>query len=224
MDTLQLLDKVHSFYSDSFTDLMTLTISILLIIGVIMPFVLQAIQARSFKSEKESLESLIKGNIQNATIEMRSEFENIFAGEKEKLELLVKEHSESIKQLMAEQSAVSMGGTFFLQAAANYDREKYANAARDFAYSAIKCFEGKEETNGQRALRRLVKDCLPNLNKADFKAIPDLEKNIGSLVDQLTKMDEYGRFRDDIDNINRLVARAKEKEFDEKEIISESEE
>ena len=63
MDTLQLLDKVHSFYSDSFTQLITLTISILVIIGVIMPFVIQSIQVRSFKNEKKSLESLLKEEI-----------------------------------------------------------------------------------------------------------------------------------------------------------------
>ena len=224
MDTLQLIDKVHSYYSDSFTQLMYLTISILFIIGVIMPFVLQAIQARSFKNERKSLESLIKGDIQNATIEMRSEFENIFTGEKEKLELLVKEQSESIKQLMAEQSAVSKGGTFFLQAAANYDQKTYSLAAKDFAFSALKYFEGKEEINGQRALKRLINDCLPNLNGADFEAIPDLEKHIDSLVDQLSKMSEYGRFRDNIDEIKKLVAKAKKKKFDEEANISKSEE
>ena len=56
MDSLSVVESVNSFYSNAFSQLMTLTIAILAIIGVLMPLILQHIQSRSFRIEQKSLE------------------------------------------------------------------------------------------------------------------------------------------------------------------------
>jgi hypothetical protein len=59
MDTLQIIDKVNSFYSNSFSQLMTLTIAFLGFAGILLPIVLQLIQSRSFRLEERSLQGFI---------------------------------------------------------------------------------------------------------------------------------------------------------------------
>lgn len=209
MDTLQLIDKVHSYYSDSFTQLMYLTVSILVIIGVIMPFVLQSLQARSFRSEKDSLESLIKGEIQNARIEMKSVIEKMFTKKKEDMQQLLDEKIKAMKQLMEEEVDTAKGGIFFLQGQKLIEKEDYSLAARDMAFAATLYFPGKEDSNGQRALDIFLNDCLPNVVSSDFEEIPDFDNIINDLLDKIEEKNKNHRFDDDRDSIKRGVAKAK---------------
>lgn len=211
MDTLQLLDKVHGFYTDSFTLLMTLTVTILVIIGGIMPFILQAIQARNFRSEKESLESRIKVEIQNAKIEMQSDLDQNFAVEKSTIRDLLKNESLLIKQLMEEQNAVLEGGIFFVQASIFCRENNFAMAGSDFAQAADLCFKGNNELNGQRALRRFIKECLPKLQSSDFDNIPTLQEAVNRLLERLKGKNKNSRFSDDILIINMGMIDAKKR-------------
>ena len=56
---IEIVDKVNSFYSGAFTQLITLTVAVLAFAGIILPILIQIIQSRTFRSEQESLKAHI---------------------------------------------------------------------------------------------------------------------------------------------------------------------
>ena len=156
----------------------------------------------------------MRKNLLNLSLKKKSDIEEMFAKEKEKTQEFLDKEIESLKKLMEQKFSVARAGIFFLQASSSYEQKVYALAASNFAHSARKYFEGNSERTGQRAIRRLINDCLGELNEADFEAIPELDEQIDSLVDKLSELNEFGRFRNDIDKIKTGVAKAKKKKFE----------
>ncbi|MCW5896360.1 MAG: hypothetical protein KIT50_12230 [Bacteroidetes bacterium] len=211
MDTLQLLDKVHGFYTDSFSQLITLTIAILGFSGLLLPIIIQFIQTRIFKVEQKALQSQISQEVQLAKAALKSELEAMFNAERNRYQEQFKEQVKSVKQSIKEQAAVAKGGNFFLQGTQNYAGQSYAQATWDYAHAARLFFEGKDDQNGQRALDILLKGCLPALDGSSFEQVADLETVLNMLLAQLEIRDENKRFYDSILAIRSKTAQAKKR-------------
>jgi len=211
MDTLQLIDKVNSFYSNSFSQLITLTIAILGFSGVILPIVIQFIQTRIFRIEQKSVQSQISQEIQAARHELKKDIESDFAVEKANMKLLLDEQIKSVKQLIEEQSALSTGTSFFVQAKINLETKDYVQAATDYACAAKWLLIGKDDLNGQRAIDSLLNRCLPLLSSRSFDHGSDLENSIKILLKQLELRNENNRFYDAMKDITIGIANAKKR-------------
>ena len=211
MDPIEILDKVNSFYSTAFSQLLTITIAILGFGGVVLPIILQIIQSRSFRVEQKSLENHITNEINERMKGIKAEMEKQFQEEKEKINESFKSEIEAINKKLAEQTLLARAGTFFLQGANYISRENYSQAACDYGYAAEMFLSGKDEINGQRALRSLIENCLPKLNSVSFEIILNLDDSIDTLIKTLTEKNENGRFMDTINTINNLRKLAKKK-------------
>jgi hypothetical protein len=82
MTPIEIVDKVNSFYSGAFTQLITLTVAVLAFSGIILPVLIQLIQSRTFRSEQKNLESQISKQLSAVKTELLDEVEKKFESER----------------------------------------------------------------------------------------------------------------------------------------------
>jgi hypothetical protein len=209
-DTLQILDKVNSFYSSSFTQLLTVTLAFLGFAGVILPIILQMVQARTFRVEQKTLHSQISSDVAAAKTELSVALEKTFKEAQAELQKTVKQELDAVNIRFTEQVAAVKGASFFLQATGYAEKGYDSYAANDFAFAARKLFEGKEEDNSQRSINRLLA-CLPKLDEDHFAELPSLTINLEALIKTLEDNNINNRFYDTIQDLRRNVNAAKKR-------------
>jgi hypothetical protein len=150
-DALQILEKVNSFYSGAFAQLMTLTIAILAIAGVILPIVIQLIQSSISRNELKTLQTQIASELSVAREHMETAIDRRFTTVSEDVQRMFKEEREAMNKSVAIQAFAAKGMTFFLQGKVNHSQGRWSDAARDFAYASADCFRGHDDQNGQRS-------------------------------------------------------------------------
>jgi len=211
MDPLQILEKVNSFYSSAFSQLLTVTVIIFGFSGVILPIIWQIIQYRSFRTERKTLKSKITTDISTTTTNLKSEISDQFQKEKEQLGAYLKTEVETMNKILAEKISAAKAGTFYLQGGKNLDKKDYAAAACDFSSAANSFLIGQDERNGLKALEALVKVCIPELDSSSFENQPDLDAEIEQLLEILASRNDYGRFTDTIKSITIGRTKAKKR-------------
>jgi len=211
MDTLQVIDKLHAFYSDAFSQLIILTIAIWAFSGVVLPIIIQLIQSRSSRVQQRSLEAHISQEVATARNELNTAIKQLFQTEKENLDSYLEEKTASLKASLQEEISVAKGGIFVLQAGNFFREKKYAQAARDYAYAADHFLHGKDDQNAQRTLTSLTDECIRLLDSSSFDKVPQIERAFDALLKLLEKRNENDRFTDTISSITVGLSRAKKR-------------
>lgn len=207
-DTLEIINKVNSFYAGSFSNLLTLTLAILGFSGVLLPIILQIIQTRTLRVEQKALQSQIAADVGAAKATLQAELESLFTKEREDLLKTIKQETDLLNTRFSEQLAGARGKSFFLQAVGYQEKGHDAAAAADFAYAAVQMFEGKEESNAQRAIRRLLTS-MPKVDRTDFEVEGTLLKeNLDELVKTLEANNTNDRYGDTISDVKQAVKSA----------------
>jgi hypothetical protein len=213
MDPLQVLEKVNSFYSNAFSQLLTLTIAVLAVAGVILPIVVQIIQTRTFRTEQKSLQTQISTELGAVRSELLAVIEGKFETEKGSFKKLLDEHKATIDAKLNEQVLVAKGGTFFVQGKLLLNQNDYDAAAADYVTAARFLLEGQDDMNGQRALNILERNCLPQLNRESFeKDDLELDELFQGLLEILEEKNMNSRFSDTIGSIRSGLSKAKKRE------------
>ncbi|MEX0335806.1 hypothetical protein [Vibrio tubiashii] len=198
--SLELLEKVNSFYSTSFNQLITLTISLIAFVGVFVPLLFAYYQNRKSKLEVEALESKIEQKLEEAKVELLDQIkEEISSG----LESLSKDNEKTMFSLS---SAI-----YHIQANSSLKSGKYKNAANSIAAAIDYAIQAGDELNLGRQLNILTNKVLPNLNAAEEPNIEGLEATIDTIVDNLSCLNENGRYTDVVRNLRKATNKAKER-------------
>ena len=209
-DTLQILEKVNSFYSNAFSQLITVTVAVLAFAGVFLPLLLQFLQWRTFRNERRSLQIQIIKEISSTKEALTGELQTRFEAAKQDFQKMVQAEIKTIQRRLNTEIAITRGGVCYVQAANYVMQGDVPHAASSFAFAADHSLKGDDDFNGQRALEELQK-CLPRLTTASFEAELDLEEDLTSLVKTLGERNINGRFTDRIGVITRGIAAAKKR-------------
>lgn len=208
-DTLQILEKVNAFYSGAFAQLVTITIAIVAVSGVMLPILIQIIQSRTFRNEQKALEAKIDNEVSEKGTQLQTVVEEKFAAAKAEFDEALMKATADLKQKLSEQIVVARAGTFHIQAASEFEKQQLAFAARDFAIAGKMYFQGNDEMNGHRTLRALIDECLPTLSANDLETVPQVERETTKLVKLLRERNKRGAFEDSINNIEAHILRIK---------------
>lgn len=209
---IEVIDKVNSFYSGAFTQLITLTIAVLGFGGVILPILVQIIQSRNFRSEQKSLEIQITSQLAAVKSEVLNEIEKKFDTERADSQKLLEEQMKTMQEKLDEVSHAGQGSAFFLQARFSVGQKKFAIAALSFALAGEHLLRAKDEMNAQRAITQLREDCLPQINKGSFEAVERLRRAIDDLLNLLQEKNENARYSDTIRDLKSAYEKAKNRE------------
>jgi hypothetical protein len=206
MDPVQILEQVNAFYSTAFSQLLTTTLIILGFGSVVLPLVLQYLQIRSFRMERESLKSQIIYEIEK---ELDTEIKSQFKSEMDNFQKQIDNEFIKLKTQQEENTLATKGSILLIQGIFLLDKGGFIDAGGSFARAAIFLLKGKDEQHCQRCLNSLVQDCLPKLNKKDFENNPNLDSTIDELLSVLGNMNENQRYQNIIDTINVVRRNAK---------------
>jgi hypothetical protein len=212
MTPVEIVDKVNAFYSGAFTQLITLTLAVLAFAGVILPILIQMIQSRTFRTEQKSLEARIDERLTAVKSKLADEVETKFQSEKANFEKIIADKMSVVDGKLKELAANTRGGTLFVQARFEASQRRFDLAGSCFASAADCLLQGNDEKNAQRAIRQLVEECLPELNKAAFENVEDFEEATQQLIKTLEGKNEHDRYEDTIGSIRRELSNAKLRE------------
>ena len=211
-DALQILEKVNAFYSDAFNQLLYTMSGTIAFVGLLVPLVFTFYQNRKLKVEKESLEQYVEG----IKCELKFSIEEIIKSEIEnekeilgvELKQNKKELNESIEKNKKEidmQISAAKGASFFLQGSNLFDKNYYNNASESYIRAISHFIDAKNENNLQRALNILTNKILPEMDKSDLNDFPKIQSEIEDIVKGLKKLNENGRYTDDINNLEKAI-------------------
>jgi hypothetical protein len=190
-NTLIILEKVNSFYSDSFTQLIYLTISILAFSGVILPILVNIYQKKLFSVESDKVHKLILDDLhkmhEKDLKKMQEKYENDFR---------------VLRELIENETSKSKTGIFFVQGSSLINQNQDVPATFSFCHSidnAIKCHDA---LNLNRGISRL-QNTLTRLNKDHFTNDDKLETVIKSTIQSLNTYNINQQYTDAITAVNR---------------------
>ncbi len=203
-ETLEILEKIDTFYSNSFGTLVTLTFSILAFAGILIPILIAYIQNRQVKHET----LLLIKKIEDESLQQAKENENkinaLLEKERKKIESQLLKLEDDLNKKLSNSEA----GLFHIQAQHHRDKEFYALATVDYCTAAEGYIDGNDELNLGRVLYALKSECIEKLTATDFKTSDKLLDSINELVEKLSSQNTNGRHYDTISEIKRKLSQA----------------
>lgn len=201
---LEVLNAVNTFYSQSFSQLITITVAVLAFVGVVMPILFSMYQKRLFKIEHKEIEHKLR-------ITIESEFEEKMAQlNKQRLEELQAQKDEFnvLKNNLDRKFNKLEGALLHVQAV---NSNGTVSAYRDFMDSAISYIYGHENLNLRRVMNQIIEDCLPKISVSDFEYATELEGMHNKLLSDLKNYNTDEHYDDLILNLEREFSLARKR-------------
>lgn len=218
-EALELIEKVNALYSGALSQLTTLytetmsqlimiTVSILALVGVIIPALVSWLQTRQLSKEQKALTSEIENKIQYALQNMQVQYAAEFAKESEKFKMALEESQIKFQKELSRIEAQSDAKAFHLQAMQNKERKFYGSSLLSAATAAINYAKCLDESNLLRVWL-VAEDAWPHINTKDFEDNDDLEEKINGSLDAIALINTNGRYDDLLSGIKRNLKDAK---------------
>lgn len=207
-ETLQILEKLNTFYSGAFTQLITYTVGILAFIGIVIPFAIATFQNKQLKKDQTSLSNQIANELIAAKEEMKREIEEQMSKREEGLRKLVLETKNEIDSEIRKFDRLAFARSVHLQARSllvDYP----ASAAFDALNAAKHYATYKDEQNLISSLA-LFKEAIPKVCKTDFDDY-DIKKACDDAVKSIEKLNEHGRYTQELKFIKQSVVEAEKR-------------
>lgn len=190
-ETLKILESVNSFYSQSFNQLIAITVAVLTFAGVVLPILIFLYQKRLFKLEQEEIKSHLKHEIDNhiavAVAEMHKEFLSSLAALESKID---------------KQHARSKGETLHLQAKLNMSEGHYLLAFNSLVRAGKHYIQSDTEVNLRRIIN-ILKECILKLDGAKVEQDEESLKNYEAFIKSFEEYNANDRYKDDISSLKR---------------------
>ena len=201
--TIEILDKLNSFYSTGFGNLLLYTGILFALIGVVVPLIIQYIQNRNFRHD---------------ALEAKKEAREIVESVAKNLlpELVKSQVTEAIKKAN-DSIEFAVAGVYFLQGKMQLKDGDHANACISYAWSADHGFAGNDELAPLRAINLIRDDCLPKLNKSHFQSEKEIEVSVRKLIEVMRSKNTNRRFEDTIRKMEGRLEAAKNRDVAHKE-------
>jgi hypothetical protein len=193
--SLKVLESVNTFYSQAFSQLMSITLAMLAFVGILLPILFAVYQHRLFKLERSS----VAADVKSALLKVISSRIEEFDAHTSAAELKLEEQLKSFEAKMEERLANATGGVFHVQGLTYVGNQQYLPAFESFIQAAIEHMKAHRENNLVRVLKLMSDDCLPRLNKDDLSLEHRWKENFDELIrmlDQLNKTTANGRYAD----------------------------
>lgn len=209
---VEAVDKMHAFYTQAFSNLMSITFGIIAFVGVVLPIVVSLIQNRQLKRENDNLRR-----------ELKLEIETIASGEIENLEKLLDDKARAIDSRIEEKlmelnkklstsTAESRGSIFHLQGNSGVSNGDYGEATISYAVALSAYLLAKNLGDARVVANLLHSTCLPEIDKETFADSPRIKTFIEAAIKDLKASNQDGRHTDLIEKIERKTVAAEKRE------------
>lgn len=207
-ETLQILEKLNSFYAGAFGQLVTYTVGILALVGVLIPTAIASFQNRQLKRDQNALSAQISAELLAAKTHLNAKLAEEIAMSEAKLKEFVGTTRAEIAEEITKIDELAKGRALHLQALTT--RENSPSSSVFDCLSAVPSYvKGGDERN-LRAVLIIFEDECARVYEDDFKIL-DIEDAKTLAVESLKPLNTTGRYTQDIRMINVLTAEAKQR-------------
>ncbi len=204
-DPIQILERVNSFYSGAFTQLVTYTVALLAFVGVLIPILIEYIHNRTFRIEYEGTRRKLAEDLESLKVQISQDIRSTLKKDlKKEFDGMVEQATSNLKAKVSN----AHGGIFHLQGNSTVATGNYPSACHDFCRAGEFYLESQDQTDAQRVLTALATSCLANMDKQDFDQDATLESDIKGLIASVRKHNDHGAFSDFIDKVETSLATA----------------
>lgn len=199
-EALKILESVNAFYSQSFNQLIVITVAVLTFAGVILPVLILLYQKRLFRLEQEEIKHSLK-------LEMEIQIQKITS---ERFD----EYKSSVSDLdkkYEKQLSYAIGCGLHLQGKVNVIEVDYINALYSFSIAGERFIVAEHEANLIRAISCLH-ICFDNLDKSRLQDDDAHVQAYQSFIEKLEGFNVNQRYLDDIRKLKKQFKAASQRQ------------
>lgn len=204
-DTLEILEKVNSFYTNSFSSLQNIIFAIIAFLGVILPLAISFYQTRKLKLEKDNLEKamLVEFNASILAIEVKIQNE-----QRESIELIDSEFKKAIGELKKEINEQlntiksEYKGLLFHSMASTFAREKLWGSAIKYCLMAARFHINAGSENNLKKILALLITILKSKVK-DKEHLENNNRGYDLFIKSINKYNKKSIYDVEIDEVKR---------------------
>ncbi|WP_323667117.1 hypothetical protein [Pectobacterium punjabense] len=205
-DALEILEKVDSFYSKSFYNLLLLVIAMIGLVGGLIPLGISYYQSKSFKSQmaksQEDIESNFSQKLEELKGKLASENEEKMAGLEMKIELMLKDIEKKTNDDVVKVKYQSLGLIFHTLAATCSYGESYRSASGHLltaGFYYINCGDG---SNLRNIINDLTKNTLAKIPKD--KDVTILKERYNKFINKMENYDKKNEYSNEVMKLKLL--------------------
>lgn len=207
LDPLLILEKVNQFYTQSFNQLVIITVAVLAFAGVIMPLLTTLYQKRLFKLEHDDIKKQVKKELMD---EFNLQVENIKKSYEEK-DLSYQAKIEELDSKIEKKVAGATAGNMHIQANISLRNKHYFNAFHHLVRAGSGHIKSEKEVNVRRVINLLINKCLPKLTKSKLTSDEEVTEKYEEFIVELEGINQNDRYKDDIKAIRLQYKKAAER-------------
>lgn len=207
---MEILERVNSFYTSAFSNLVIYTMAIFAFVGVLVPVVAGVLQSRSIKSEKEGLDLLIRSEISSSETKLKNALDEKLeeATNRKAVDLITQLQgriSELESRLLRNEAVVSHSNALVSMQTGNVGA-----ALEQASYAVCAYLKASDEMNINRVLSLMCASILPHCNSATFSD-EVLHKSLEAAVVALEAGNTNGRYSDWLRSVKAQTHSAKQR-------------
>ena len=226
LSPFDILNNVNAFYDTSWNHLLIYTGVLAVVIGIIVPILIQYYQTRLFRIEEENIQKRINDKTSEVKCSLseqqaieflkmkegiKSEMVELDRKVAESLSVLEHKSEEQMKHLKEETSKQiiqTKGNIYHVQANMLATRGAYSGAVESLLTALISEAKSGDERNLQRGINTLTNKYLPKVTKAQCEELPEIRAQADVLLERLSAINENERYTEAINSIKKAVSQA----------------
>ncbi|MGB0893860.1 MAG: hypothetical protein ACPGUD_05580 [Parashewanella sp.] len=210
--SLKILESVNNLYSQSFSQLINITIAVLAFSSVVLPIVVTLYQKRLFKVEHQKIKGELWLEMQQELKEqltiIKNEIKHEYSEKEQKLEQEIKRLKTELKRDMDSLN----GGVLMVQGSNQLKNGAYVSAVHSL-FSAINSFiNSNDNLNLQRAIKITIEDCLPQLTSNILEDHTDITDIVKQTLSSLKKFNNNRAYTDHLRSLERGFKKAQQRQ------------
>jgi hypothetical protein len=197
--TLVIVEKINSFYSSAFSQLITITVLMIAFIGIIVPVIFYLYQQRLFRIEVHSIEDKI--NIKFG--EIKNELKEVI------INTIDEQMKEAKKSL--ENDYHSLRGDIFLVQANHYvSNSRYIDSLDSYLTAGVGFIKCKDELNLKTTINNIIGYSLPSIESSQIKDNENIENDFNNFINLLNnELNKTGAYTVEIRDMKSEFKKAK---------------
>ncbi|MEQ9769654.1 hypothetical protein ABRQ03_02160 [Pectobacterium jejuense] len=205
-DALEILDKVNSFYTNSFNSLQTMVAAMIALVGVAIPLVISFYQSSLLKNQSIKLQGDIELNFSNKLEELKRELSSENEKKMAVLEVKVKEMLQSIEEknkIEINKVRSESLARIFHTIGSNYNyRKVYTSSAMYLVMAGSYYIDYDDDLNLNRIMNSLINQVVPQLTKNNKTT--EMENRYARFMKKIKNYNSKGKYTDAIKKLEGL--------------------
>jgi hypothetical protein len=206
IQTIDLINKIDSFYNSAWNKLILIGSIALGIIGILVPIIIQWYQKKIYELSEENLKQELSIKMSELKEELKDTIED-------QIKENIKEYEDKIEKLTSSANAK----VFHIQGNGLLKEGDYNEAMANYIIATEDYFKSDDYSNLQNTLSLICDNCLPKLSKEEVNDIKiSHNQDLEGLLNVLDKADKNGTLLTQIRNIRIKMEKLPEKKADKK--------